>query len=488
MTPSREIEKLEPQSVWQNFRSLTQIPRPSGKRDEITQFLVAFGTKLGLTTFVDDAGNVIIRKPATKGMENRKGVILQAHMDMVPQKNTSTKHDFEKDPIDAFIDGEWVRANQTTLGADDGIGLAAAMGVLQATNLKHGPIEALFTADEETGMFGANGLKNGTLQGEILLNLDSEEEGELYVGCAGGIDATIIFTYRQEPVYHGDIAYKINLTGLNGGHSGLDINMGRGNANKLLFRLLKMAVSSCEARLASYEGGNLRNAITREAFAIVTIPEEERTNFLNLVAQTEIIFKAEYAFADPGLTLKAEETAIPEDLIPEMVQDDLINSITACHNGFLRNIPEMPEIVETSSNLAIVKTTPTAIIINILIRSSVESMKDELCSMIESTFMLAGAKVEFSGGYPGWQPRFDSPILQTMKEVYNSLYKSDPEIKVIHAGLECGIIGAAMPGLDMISLGPTISHPHSPDEKVHIASVNKFWNYLVAALEKAPIK
>lgn len=488
MTPSREIEKLEPQSVWQNFRSLTQIPRPSGKRDEITNFLVNFGTKLGLTTFIDDAGNVIIRKPATKGMENRKGMILQAHMDMVPQKNSAITHDFKKDPIDAFIDGDWVRANQTTLGADNGIGLASIMSVLQATNLKHGPIEALFTADEETGMFGAIGLKNETLQGEILLNLDSEEEGELYVGCAGGIDATITFPYQPEPVYHGDIAYKISLTGLHGGHSGLDINMGRGNANKLLFRLLKMAVATCEARLASYEGGNLRNAITREAFAVVTIPEEERANLLNLVAQTEAVFKTEYAFADPGLTITAEETAIPEGLLPEMTQDDLINGITACHNGVLRNIPEMPEVVETSSNLAIVKTTPTTITINILIRSSVESMKEELCSIIESTFMLAGAKVEFSGGYPGWQPRFDSPILQTMKDVYQTLYNATPEVKVIHAGLECGIIGAAIPGLDMISFGPTISHPHSPDEKVHIASVNKFWNYLVTALEKTPVK
>lgn len=488
MTPSREIDKLEPQTVWQNFRSLTQIPRPSGKRDAITQFLVDFGKKLNLSTFVDDAGNVIIRKPATAGMENRKGVILQAHMDMVPQKNTATSHDFEKDPIDAFIDGEWVRANQTTLGADNGIGLAAAMSVLQATHLQHGPIEVLFTADEETGMFGAIGLKNGTLQGEILLNLDSEEEGELYVGCAGGIDATITFAYQQEPVYNGDIAYKISLTGLRGGHSGLDINLERGNANKLLFRFLKITVATCEARLASYEGGNLRNAITREAFAIVTIPEEERANFLHLVAETKAVLKAEYAFSDPGVELTAEETAIPEGLLPEMTQDDLINGITACHNGVLRNIPEMPEVVETSSNLAIVKTTPTTITINILIRSSVESMKEELCSIIESTFLLAGAKVEFSGGYPGWQPRFDSPILQAMKEVYHTLYNATPEVKVIHAGLECGIIGAAVPGLDMISFGPTISHPHSPDEKVHIASVNKFWNYLVAALEQSPLK
>lgn len=488
MTPSREIEKLEPHSVWQNFHSLTQVPRPSGKRDAITNFLVDFGKNLHLETFVDDAGNVIIRKPATAGMENCKGVILQAHMDMVPQKNAATKHDFEKDPIDAFIDGDWVRANQTTLGADNGIGLASIMSVLQADNLKHGPIEALFTADEETGMYGAIGLKNGTLQGEILLNLDSEEEGELYVGCAGGIDATVTFTHELDPIYEGDVAYKISLTGLRGGHSGLEINLGRGNANKLLFRLLKKTVATCDARLASFEGGNLRNAIPREAFAVVTIPEEKHTDFLQLVAQTEALLKAEYALVDPGLSITAEETQMPEGLLPEMVQDDLINGVTACHNGVLRNIPEMPEVVEASSNLAIVKTDATSIAINILIRSSVESTKEEICSMVESTFLLAGASVEFSGGYPGWQPRFDSPILHTMKDVHHKLYNAEPEVKVIHAGLECGIIGAAVPGLDMISFGPTISHPHSPDEKVEIASVQKFWDYLVSALEKTPVK
>ncbi|MGC9151419.1 MAG: aminoacyl-histidine dipeptidase [Microbacter sp.] len=488
MTPSRAIEQLEPKAVWNYFKELTKIPRPSGKRDAITQFLVAFGQSLQLETFVDEAGNVIIRKPAMSGMEDRKGVILQAHMDMVPQKNVSKQHDFEKDPIDAYIDGDWVTADGTTLGADNGIGVASIMAILASKEVKHGLIEALFTADEETGMFGAMGLKEGTLKGQILLNLDSEDEGELYVGCAGGIDATIHFNFDPEPVFDDDIAYKISLTGLRGGHSGLEINEGRGNANKLLFRLLKDAVSSCEARLSSFEGGNLRNAIPRESFAVITIPEEEESHFLQLVSQMNEIFKNEYGYVDPGLTLKAEKTSMPAFLLPEITQDDLINSVTACHNGVLRFIPEMPEVVEASSNLSIVKTDDHSVMISILIRSSVESTKEELCSMIESTFLLAGAKVEFTGSYPGWNPNFNSQILNTMKSIYQTLYNKIPEVKVIHAGLECGIIGSVIPGLDMISFGPTIRHPHSPDEKVNIPSVMKFWNFLLNTLENTALK
>jgi dipeptidase D len=488
MTPSRAIEQLEPTAVWKNFKELTKVPRPSGKRDAITTFLVDFGKSLHLETFTDEAGNVIIRKPAYPGMENRKGVILQAHMDMVPQKNSAKKHDFEKDPIDAYIDGEWVRADGTTLGADNGIGVASIMAVLASNTIKHGPIEALFTADEETGMFGAMGLKEGELKGQILLNLDSEDEGELYVGCAGGIDATIHFNFEPEPVFEDDIAYKISLTGLRGGHSGLEINQGRGNANKLLFRLLKEAVASCEARLSSFEGGTLRNAIPRESFAVITIPEEEETPFLQLISQMESVFKNEYGFVDPGLSLKAEKTTMPDFLLPEITQDDLINSVIACHNGVLRFIPEMPEVVEASSNLSIVKTDDHSALISILIRSSVESTKEELCSMVESTFLLAGAKVKFSGSYPGWKPDFNSPVLNTMKSIYQTLYSKTPEVKVIHAGLECGIIGSAVSGLDMISFGPTIRHPHSPDEKVHIPSVTKFWNFLLNTLENTAVK
>lgn len=488
MEKNRAIEQLEPVSVWQNFKSLTQIPRPSGKRDLITKFLIDFGKNLGLESFTDEVGNVIIRKPATAGLENLKGVVLQAHMDMVPQKNSTVSHNFETDPIDAYIDGEWVRANQTTLGADNGIGVAAALAVLQSEDLPHGPIEALITVDEETGMDGAVGLKNGTLKGEILLNLDSEDEGELYVGCAGGINAHISFAYKQEPVYHGDVAYKVSLTGLKGGHSGLDIHLGRANANKLLFRFLKYVVSSFEARLASVSGGNLRNAIPREAFAVVTVPEEGQDDFLEAVSEMTTIFKSEYASVEPDLALIAEQIELPEGLMPEFVQDDLINGITACPNGVLRFIPEMPEVVETSTNLAIVKSDGETIQIACLVRSSVESMKEELCSMIESVFALAGAKTEFSGGYPGWQPHFDSPILRVMSAVYDEKFGKIPAIKVIHAGLECGIIGSAIPGLDMISFGPTIRHPHSPDEKVNIATVAKFWEYLTAVLKAVPAK
>ncbi|MDP4271802.1 MAG: aminoacyl-histidine dipeptidase [Bacteroidota bacterium] len=488
MEKNRAIEQLQPVAVWQNFKALTQIPRPSGKRDLITKYLVDFGKNLGLESFEDEAGNVIIRKPATPGLENLKGVVLQAHMDMVPQKNAAVAHDFEKDPIDAFVDGEWVRANQTTLGADNGIGVASALALLQSKDLTHGPVEVLITADEETGMFGAVGLKNGTLKGEVLLNLDSEDEGELYVGCAGGINAHISFAYKEEPVYHGDVAYKISLTGLKGGHSGLDINLGRANANKLLFRLLKYLVSSFEARLASVEGGNLRNAIPREAFAVVTVPEEGQDDLLEAISEMGTIFKAEYASVDPDLKITAEEVELPEGMLPEFVQDDLINGVTACPNGVLRFVPEMPEVVETSTNLAIVKSDGSHVELACLVRSSVESMKEELCSMIESVFSLAGAKVEFSGGYPGWQPHFDSPILKVMSQVYADKFGNTPEIKVIHAGLECGIIGSAVPGLDMISFGPTIRHPHSPDEKVNIATVDKFWDYLTAVLKAIPAK
>jgi dipeptidase D len=488
MAHELSIDQLQPLAVWKNFKALTQIPRPSGKRDQITHFLVGFGKALGLETFVDDAGNVIIRKPATPGMENKKGIILQAHMDMVPQKNSTVNHNFETDPIETFVDGDWVKANQTTLGADNGIGLASAMAVLQSEDIPHGPVEALFTADEETGMFGAIGLKNGTLKGEILLNLDSEDEGELYVGCAGGIDATIKFAYKPEPVYHGDIAYKISLTGLKGGHSGLDINLGRANANKLLFRLLKYLVSSFEARLASVEGGNLRNAIPREAFAVVTVPDEGKEDFFEAVDEMATIFRSEYASVDDGLKIEVKEVELPEGLMPEFVQDDLINGIIGCPNGVIRVIPEMPEVVETSTNLAIVKSTDSEISVSCLVRSSVETMKEDLCSMIESVFSLAGAKVEFTGGYPGWQPRFDSPILQEMKKIYDAKFGRTPEMKVIHAGLECGIIGASIPGLDMISFGPTIRHPHSPDEKVNTPSVEKFWQYLVAILADSPAK
>lgn len=484
----KTIQSLAPQAVWSNFYSLTQIPRPSGFMKPVTEFLLNFGKSLNLESFTDEIGNVIIRKPATPGYENRKGVILQAHMDMVPQKNNDTAHDFRKDPIQAYVDGDWVKARGTTLGADDGLGVAAIMAVLEDKTLKHGPLEALITVDEETGMFGAFALKKESIQGEILLNLDSEDEGELYIGCAGGMDVNVTFRYKEVPVEEGDIAVKISLKGLRGGHSGLEINQGRANANKLMVRFLREAVATYEARLAVMEGGNMRNAIPREAFAIVTIPEENEEDLRGLVEYCENLFNEEYAGIEENISFKAEKTALPAGLIPEEIQDDVINSLFACQDGVLRNIPSIPDTVETSSNLAIVKAEDGIVEVKILARSSLDSMKEFLTTSIECCFAMAGAKVELTGGYSGWQPDVDSPILHAMKASYKSQFGVEPAVKVIHAGLECGIIGANIPGLDMISFGPTLRSPHSPDERAFIPSVVKFYDFLVATLEQIPVK
>ncbi len=482
-----DIQQLNPKTLWENFYSLTRVPRPSGKKEEIGLFLEKFGKSLGLETLRDTAGNVLIRKPATPGMENRKTVILQAHMDMVPQKNSHVIHDFEKDPINAYIDGEWVKAQDTTLGADNGIGVATAMAILQSTH-PHPALEVLITADEETGMYGAFGLQPGFLKGDILINLDSEEEGELCIGCAGGLDADITFRYKEVPVPEGDIALKISLTGLKGGHSGIDINLQRANANKLLFRLLKTAVAEYEARLASVDGGSLRNAIPREAFAVVTVPEDGVQDMIDLIEEYRNLYKEEFKTVEDNIILDIEEVDLPSGLIPEEIQDDLINGVTACPNGVFRYTPEVPDVVETSGNIAIVKSNRDTIKISILLRSSVESRKEELGSMVESVFTLAGAKVEFSGSYPGWSPNIHSSILQTMKNTYFNMFGKEAKVMIIHAGLECGIIGSHYPNLDMISCGPTIVHPHSPDEKVNIKSVENFWNYLVAVLSQIPEK
>ena len=479
---SNDIRQLQPKAVWQNFYNLCQVPHPSGKRKEVGEFVMEFGKALGLETLQDETGNVLIRKPAYPGMENHDGVILQAHLDMVPQKNNDTVFDFEKDAIRAYIDGEWVTADGTTLGADNGIGVAAAMAVLADKSLKHPPLEAFFTVDEETGMFGAFGLQPNFLQGKILLNMDSEDEGELYIGCAGGVDGNITFRYFETEVPEGDVAVKITLTGLNGGHSGLNINLQRANANKLMFRFLKEAVSNYEARLASIDGGNMRNAIPREAVAVVTVPAEGLEDLMDLVRDYETLFLTEYAGVEKTLSFTAEQVALPSGLIPEEVQDDLINSIIACPNGMMRYIQDMPDVVETSNNLSIVKSDGEQIIVACLTRSSVESRKEEVASMIESVFTMAGAKVEFSGSYPGWQPNLQSRILNTMSKVYQDMYGVTPKIMTVHAGLECGILGRNYPEMDMISFGPTMRFPHSPDEKVNIPTVAKFWDFLVATL------
>lgn len=463
---SKEIAGLEPKVVWENFYKLTQVPRPSKKEEKIQAFMMNFGNSLGLVTEKDSIGNVVIRKPATPGMENRKGIVFQGHLDMVPQKNNGTVHDFENDPIDAWIDGEWVRARGTTLGADNGMGVACAMAVLAAKNLVHGPLEALFTCDEETGMTGALGLKPGWLKGEILLNMDSEEEGELYVGCAGGINADIEFEYDEVIVPQGVTPLKLVISGLRGGHSGLEINQGRGNANKLIIRFLKFATRELDARLAEINGGGMRNAIPREAYAVVLVPDDNVAQLKSAVSKYESIFKYELGAIEPNLSFKIEETEIPESLIEERVQDDLIDAAYACPNGVIRMSDAMEGLVETSTNLSTIKSRKGVIFVKCLLRSSVESAKNDLVEMVDSVFALGGAMVSFDGDYPGWKPNMDSQILALMKEIYKNKFGRTPQVLGIHAGLECGILGAAYPNWDMISFGPTMRSPHSPDRSL----------------------
>ena len=482
------ILDLAPQQVWKHFYSLTQIPRPSGHMERITEFLVNFGKGLGLESFVDEVGNVIIRKPATPGMENRKGVILQAHMDMVPQKNNDTVHDFVNDPIQTWIDGEWVKAKGTTLGADNGMGVAAAMAVLESTDLKHGPLEVLITKDEETGMYGAFGLKPGTLQGEILLNLDSEDEGELYIGCAGGIDITAELSYKEEEADKEMVARKVTLKGLRGGHSGLEINEGRGNANKLLARITHDLLVEFDCRLSSFSGGNMRNAIPREAHAVLLFNPADIEDLPNYIKEYEAQLNAEYAPIESDILLLLDEVETPATVLPEEIQDNMIDMLLACQNGVMRMIPTVPDTVETSSNLAIVLLGDGKAEVRILARSSCDTMKDFLADSLTACFNMAGMKVTLSGGYSGWQPNVDSPILHAMTKSYEEQFGVAPKVKVIHAGLECGIIGANCPGLDMISFGPTLRSPHSPDERVLIPTVKKFYDFLVATLEQTPVK
>ena len=493
MVNDKMVNGLEPKGLWSSFYSLTQIPRPSGKRKEIADFLVNYGKSLGLETLQDEIGNVLIRKPATPGYENHPGVILQGHMDMVPQKNSDKVFDFEKDAIQAYVEdnGEWVTADGTTLGADNGIGVATAMAILADKNVVHPPLEAFFTIDEETGMYGANDLKPGWLKGKYLLNLDSESEGELYVGCAGGIDVESTFTYEPVETEEGDIALKVTVKGCKGGHSGCDIHLQRANAIKLLFRFLKDAVSNFEARLACVEGGNMRNAIPREASAVITIPADSYQDLQDLVDRYEDLWLKEYDGIEPDMHFGMEEVECPKTEMPEDIQDFLIHAVTLCPHGVYRVIPEMPDIVETSNNLAIIETNEQmvndkmvkTVKVICLTRSNVESRKEELASVIHSAFSLAGAEVKFDGAYPGWQPNFKSTLLATMKETYEKEFGTSPRIVTIHAGLECGIIGSKYDGMEMISFGPTIEHPHSPDERVNIATVQKFYRYVLAALK-----
>lgn len=483
-----EIKNLKPECIWRNFDALTQVPRPSGHLEKVQQFLLDFAKNTGVEAFKDEAGNIVMRKPATPGMENRKTVILQAHMDMVPQKEKTSTHNFETDPIQTYIDGEWVRAKGTTLGADDGLGVAAIMAVMEAKDLKHGPIEALITADEETGMYGANGLPGGELEGEILLNLDTEQEGELIIGSAGGVDITATLDYQEAESDKTDAAVKITIKGLKGGHSGLEICEGRGNANKMMVRIVREAIAEDEACLASWHGGNMRNAIPREAEVVLTLPKENVDDLKAIVAEYKETFNNEYKGIESDIEVVAEDVALPEMIVPQEIQDNLVDAIYAAHNGVWRYIPTMPEIVETSSNLAIVDIDGGKAAIKILARSSSETMKEDLSTSLESCFNMAGMKVEFSGAYGGWDPNTDSELIKVMRNIYKNLFNEEPTVQVVHAGLECSIILSKYPGLDICSFGPTLLSPHTPTERAHWPSTTKFWELLVKTLEEIPAK
>ena len=483
-----EISKLEPQAVWKNFHALTRVPRPSGHLEKVTRFLLDWAKEHGVEAFKDEGGNIVMRKPASPGMENRRTVVMQAHMDMVPQKVAGSGHDFENDPIETYIDGEWVKTRGTTLGADDGMGVAAILAVLEDGNMEHGPLEALITADEETSMYGVNHLAPETLTGDILLNLDNETMGEFVVGSAGGVNVTASMEYKPVETDDADVAVKVTIKGLRGGHSGLEIAENRANANKLMARFLNRAIRDNEARLCSWTGGNMRNAIPRECEAVVTVPAGGEDDLMALAGEFCDIFVAEFRGVEDGIVLTAEPVDLPLLQVPEEIQDNVLDAVMACHDGVLRTIPSMPAIVETSSNLAIVKVTPQQAEVLILARGSNESMLDYLTTMLESCFNMAGMKVTFSGRYGAWQPDFDSPIVGCMVDVYKRLFNEEARVQVVHAGLECSIIGEVYPDMELVSFGPTLRSPHTPDERCHIPSVEKFWVFLKELLRQIPVK
>lgn len=484
-----EIQNLKPTCIWRNFYNLTQVPRPSGHLEKIQQFLLDFGREAGVETFKDPAGNIVMRKPASPGMENRKGVILQAHMDMVPQKTPESAHNFETDPIEPWIDGEWVKAKGTTLGADNGLGVAAIMAVMEDKTLKHGPINALITADEETGMYGANDLPEGELEGDILMNLDSEHWGKFVIGSAGGIDVTATLDYQEVDTDPEDAAVRVTVSGLRGGHSGLEINEGRGNANKLLVQVVREAIEETEARLASWHGGNMRNAIPFKAEAVLTLPKENIAVLKEIVADWKETFNDEFKLIEPqGIELTVEEVDVPKKEVPVEIQDNLVNAIYGCHDGVVRMIPSYPSVVETSSNLAIIDIAEGKAALKILARSSREDMKDYVVTTLESCFSMAGMKVETAGSYGGWDPNPDSEILHLLLKEYKELFGQDGIIQVDHAGLECSVILGKYPHLDVVSLGPTMKSPHTTTERALIETVEPFWQLLKKTLEDVPEK
>ena len=478
-----EIKNLKPACIWKNFYALTQVPRPSGHLEKVQQFLLDFAREVGVEAFKDPADNIVMRKPASPGMESRKGVILQAHMDMVPQKTPESTHNFETDPIEPWIDGEWVRAKGTTLGADNGIGVAAILAVMEDKTLKHGPVEALITADEETGMFGANALPAGELNGDILLNLDSETWGKFVIGSAGGIDITATLDYQEVETDAEDAAVKVTVKGLRGGHSGLEIHEGRGNANKMMVRFVREAIEECEARLACWHGGNMRNAIPFKAEVVLTLPKENVEALKELVADWKEDFEDEYKHIESGIEFFAEDIEAPKTEVPVEIQDNLVNAIYACHDGVVRMIPAYPEVVETSSNLAIIDIEHGKAALKILARSSREDMKDYVVKMLESCFNMAGMKVETAGSYGGWDPNPDSEILHLLLKEYKDLFGEDGIIQVDHAGLACSVILGKYPHLDVVSLGPSMRSPHTTTERALIKTVDPFWALLKKTLE-----
>lgn len=480
----KRLKNLSPQPLWSYFEEICQVPRPSKKEEKIIRFLLDFAQKHSLKARRDEIGNVLISKPATAGRENDRVVVLQSHVDMVCEKNNETVHDFENDTIEAFVDDGWVRAQGTTLGSDDGVGMAAQMAVLTATDLSHGPIECLFTVDEESGLSGAFALQSGFLSGNILLNLDSEDEGELFIGCAGGIDTVGTLKYNPEALPVGSFAAKLEVKGLLGGHSGDDINKNRGNANKILNRFLIDASKLFDLRIAGFNGGNLRNAIAREASAIVVVPHAQKESLIvewNVFA-SEMEF--EFEFAEPKLKMHHQSVASPEYVIDQHTQDLLLKLIAACPHGILEMSSRMAGMVETSTNLASVKFTGNnEIVLTTSQRSEIDSRKYMAAEMVESVMLLAGATVAHSEGYPGWTPNPDSEIARITAKSYKKLFGNDPVVKSIHAGLECGLFLEKYPELDMVSFGPTIRGAHSPDERINIETVDKFWKLLVDVLK-----
>ena len=485
-----DIKNLNPVEIWRNFDKLTQVPRPSGHLEKIQAYLLDWAKEAGVEAFQDPAGNIVMRKPATPGMENRKGVIMQAHMDMVPQKAPDSKHNFVSNPVETIIDGDWVRANHTTLGSDDGLGVATIMAVMESKDFQHGPIEGLITADEETGMYGANDLPAGELNGDILLNFDTEVWGEFVIGSAGGIDITATLDYKEVETDKEDAAVKVTLKGLKGGHSGIEINEGRANANKCMVRFVREAISELDARLASWQGGNMRNAIPFQAEVVLTLPKENIEALNDLVAdwKDEICDEFEGIETTENIEFFAENVETPKMQVPAEIQDNLVDAIYACHDGVLRMAPSMPEIVETSSNLAIVEIGDGKAAIKILARSSHEYYKMYLATMIESCFNMAGMKVEFSGSYMGWNPNPKSDILEHVLKVYKEQNGTDGKVQAVHAGLECSIILSKYPNLDVVSFGPTLLSPHTANERCQISCVAPFWNLVKQLLTEIPAK